>query len=453
MSKASRSGNRPGRLDPLLLACVLGASAASARAQEVPRPTPSPTPTATPTPAAPPELLVPDYNAVSDQQHAAPRPDNVPFDPELKGFIPIPGTQSMVRFGGSARVDAISDFRNNGNPNEFVPSGIPVPGQAGSDGGGHFTIQAKGSRISLEFRRPAPRHNLIRIYYENDFFGDASTASMSYRLRHFYAQVWNTLIGQTFTAFMNVDAWPDTVDYEGPNAQITRRQPQIRYTQPLARGKASRQDLFLSVEQPTSEVNTSASGFPAGTVPANPLPDLVLGYRVERRLGHLQLSAIGRKLAVESDTGPNASTFGWGVNLSGALNVAGRHKISYQVAYGEGIARYVNDLSGLNMDAGLDEKGVFKAIRVFAPLLGYTHYWSDAFRSTASVGYVRADPTASLGAFAVRKTEYAGLNLVWQPTKAFRTGLEYLHGWKETQGGSSRGGSRIDLVVRYDLVK
>jgi hypothetical protein len=188
-------------------------------------------------------------------------------------------------------------------------------------------------------------------------------------------------------------------------------------------------------------------------VPANPLPDLVLGYRVERRLGHLQLSAIGRRIAVESDTGPNASVFGWGVNLSGALNIAGRHKISYQVACGEGIARYVNDLSGLNMDAGLDEKGVFKAIRVFAPLLGYTHYWSDAFRTTASGGYVRADPVASLGAFAVRKTEYASLNLVWQPTKAFRAGLEYLYGWKETQGGSSRGGSRFDFVVRYDLVK
>src|SRR5262245_23331963 len=83
---------------------------------------------------------IPDYDAFNDQQ-AAPRPDNKPIDPALVGFIPIPGTKSMIRFGGSARLDTIYDFENNGNPNQFVPSSFPVEGQPGAGGGPRTTIE------------------------------------------------------------------------------------------------------------------------------------------------------------------------------------------------------------------------------------------------------------------------------------------------------------------------
>ncbi len=436
------------------------AQAAPKQAAPTPTPTPTATPTstppagATPTPAAPQvEGLIPDYNTVSDQQTAAPRPDNVPLDPELKGFIPIPGTQSMVKFGGYARVDSNYDFANNGNRNWWVPSSIPVPGQSGTDGGPVYTLQAKATRISLEFRRPISSSDRLRIYYENDFFGDSSSPSMTYRLRHFYGQAWNVLIGHTFTAFMNIDAWPDTIDYEGLNGIINKRQPQIRYTQPLSRGKNISQVVFLSVEQSASEINASAPGLPAGMQARNPLPDFILGYRVERKRGHLQLSALGRSLGVESDNGPSQTVFGWGFSLSGVLNLDAGDKISYQAAYGEGIARYVNDLGGLNLDAAPDSGGKLKAIPVFVPGIGYTHNWTGMFRSTAAYGYVWVEPTPSLGSLAVTRTQYATLNIVWQPTKAFRTGLEYQYGWKTTFDGASRGGSRLDFVVKYDLVK
>src|SRR5262245_20083266 len=48
-----------------------------------------------------------DTDSFADQQQAAPRPNNVPLDPELKGFIAIPGTDTIFKIGGSARVDTI----------------------------------------------------------------------------------------------------------------------------------------------------------------------------------------------------------------------------------------------------------------------------------------------------------------------------------------------------------
>jgi hypothetical protein len=140
------------------------------------------------------------------------------------------------------------------------------------------------------------------------------------------------------------------------------------------------------------------------------------------------------------------------VTLGGALNLFEKDKLSAQVTYGEGVARYINDISGENLDAALDG-GRLEAIPVLAVMAGYSHQWNDHWRSTISGGYVQADAPASLGAFAIDNTLYGSANIMWQPTTSFRMGLEYLYGRKETLDGSERDAHRLNFVVRYDLVK
>lgn len=393
-----------------------------------------------------------DYDTFNDYQQSAPRPDNRPIDPALTGFIPIPGTKSMIRFGGSARIDAIYDFENNGNPNMFVPSSLPVTGQPGADGGSRSTIQTKGSRLSFEVRRPAGESDSLRIYYENDFFNDSASSGMSYRVRHLYGQAWNLLVGQTYSAFMDIDAWPDVLDYAGPNAIINRRQPQLRYS-PLIYQGAGNMHLIFSVEQPTSDLSTSAAGIPAGATTVSRAPDGVAGWRWEGDRGHVQVAGLFRSVGYEADDGPDASVFGWGVSAAGAFNVFANDKLLWQAAYGEGMARYVNDLNGDSLDAAPNAAGDLEALPVLAATAGYVHQWSKQFRSTASYGYVHVDPEAALGPLAIEYTHYVSGNLVWHPTKAFRMGLEYLYGIKNTQGGEDGDGHRLDFVLRYDLIR
>lgn len=392
-----------------------------------------------------------DSDNFSDLQQAAPRVNNAPLDPKLKGFIAIPGTDTMFKIGGAARVDAIMDLANNGNPNLFIPSSIPVRGQSGWDGGETSALQAKGTRLSLELRRPVPFESTLRIYSEFDFFDNSTSNSMSLRVRHFYGQAWNFLIGQTFSAFMDPDAFPDVVDYQGPNGIANTRQPQIRYTLPLYKG-ASKVNAFVSVEQPNPQINTGASGFPSDSSTPTHVPDGIAGFRWEGTLGHVQTTGVFRELSYESDNGPSGDTFGWGASLSGALNLFEKDKLSAQVTYGEGVSRYINDLNGQDMDAAL-QGGHLKAIPVVAAMGGYTHQWNEHWRSTISGGYVRAQPVASLGDFAIDHTVYASANLIWQPTTSFRLGLEYLYGVKETLNGAERDAHRINFVVRYDLVR
>jgi hypothetical protein len=391
-----------------------------------------------------------DADTFGDLQQAAPRANNAPLDPKLKGFIPIPGTDTIFKIGGSARIDAIADLNNNGNPNQFLPSTIPVRDQPGWDGGERSTLHAKGTRLSLELRRPVAWDGTLRIYSEYDFFDDSTSSSMKFRVRHFYGQAWNFLIGQTFSAFMDIDAFPDVVDYQGPNGIVNRRQPQIRYTLPIHQGDTKFQ-LFASVEQPESKIDTDTDEFPDGARTLTHTPDGVAGFRWEGKLGHLQGSALFREISFESDNGPSEDTFGWGLSLSGSLNVFEKDKLSAQVTYGEGVARYINDLGGETLDAALDG-GRLEAIPVLAAMVGYTHHWNEHWRSTISGGYVHVDPPNSVGRFAIDTTYYGSVNLMWHPTTSFRMGLEYLYGRKETIDDSERDAHRLDFVVRYDLV-
>jgi hypothetical protein len=274
---------------------------------------------------------------------------------------------------------------------------------------------------------------------------------MKLRVRHFYGQAWNFLIGQTFSAFMDPDAFPDVVDYQGPNGIINRRQPQIRYTIPIHNADTKFQ-IFASIEQPDGNVDIGTDEFPSDASVINHTPDGVLGFRWEGTLGHIQGTGVFRELSFESDSGPRKNVFGWGASLSGSLNLFENDKFVAQATYGEGIARYVNDLSGEDLDATLDH-GRFKAIPVFATMAGYTHQWSEHWRSTISGGYVHVTAPEPLGPFAIDNTVYASVNLMWHPATTFRMGLEYLYGRKETLDHFERDAHRLDFVLRYDLVR
>jgi hypothetical protein len=213
-------------------------------------------------------------------------------------------------------------------------------------------------------------------------------------------------------------------------------------------------NLIFSLEQPSSEVSTTATGMPSGAETTSRTPDGVVGWRWEGGPAHMQISSIFRSIGYDNGSGPSDQTvLGWGVNGSGAFKVFSDDKLTWQLAYGEGIARYVNDLGGQSLDAAPDGAGNLKALPVFATMAGYTHQWSKQFRSTASFGYIHTGPQASLGQYAVEKTTYTSVNLMWHPTTSFRMGLEYLYGTKQTQGGEDGTGQRIDFVLRYDLIR
>ena len=380
--------------------------------------------------------------AVRDEQEAAPRPGDLTLDPKYRGFFPIPNTPVLIKLNAKPRVDITGDPHNVGNEDRFVTATIPVEGDPFKGGGHMFNINARGSQLSADVRAPS-LDGSPRFYFQNDFFGSGPN-EYNFRVRQLYGSIYNLIIGQTFSVFEDPDAWPDTVDYEGPNSAIFARRPLVRYQIPFN----DHWQLNLGVEQPGSEVDTSID---PDAVSIDHAPDAGFNVRWENsNIGHVQLGAIFRDIAVEGPLVGEQSTFGWGLNLSTALNFGENDSFQAQLTYGEGLFRYFND-DFVNNDAAFSDSGELCAIPAFGAMVGYTHKWSPWVRSTASYGYVKLDPLPSQGPDAYESTHYASLNVVWQARKRLTVGFEGLYGRKEVQSGADGDAFRFQLGIVYSI--
>ncbi len=384
----------------------------------------------------------------SEDRIPAPRIDNAPINPDMEGFFHIGGTPTMMRLGGYAKLDVIHDFKLPGDPDAFVTSSLPL----GPVPAANVTnIHARQSRINAEVRRPTP-YGPLRVYFESDLFGAGPTI---FALRHLYGQLNNVLAGWTFSAFMDIDSFPDSVDFEGPGGAVFTDQPQFRYTWPVTKANS----LAFSVEKPTTDVIVTNPDYPnvAVATPTSPIPDFVVRYRYEVPKGHLQLGtvlrSVGGAVAQPNNSFTSGHVFGWGVNLSGALQTYGKDSILFQGAHGHGIGRYIQDLIGLGADASLNASNKLVATPALGTFIAYQHYWTPAWRSTATYGYAEVQNQAGQAATFYHKTNYSSFNAIWNPFGSLNIGAEYIYGNLTAKNANRGFGSRMQLSVQYDFFK
>src|SRR6185369_1322866 len=102
--------------------------------------------------------------------------------------------------------------------------------------------------------------------------------------------------------------------------------------------------------------------------------------------------------------------------------------------------------------------GDLEALPYWSVMAGYTHRWSDTWRSTISYGYVNLDSLSSQSGASgtpgefYHTTQYASANIVWQLRKRLSIGLEGLYGIQEVRNGLDSGNHwRIQLGMVYSL--
>lgn len=388
------------------------------------------------------ESPVAERGSFNDQQQAAPRADDLTLDPKYRGFIAIPHTPVLIQFNAKPRVDMTWDPDNTGNDNRFVTAEIPVHGDADQGGDGVFNINAKASQLRVDVRAPSIG-GAPRFYYENDFYGSGG-GEFPYRVRHLFGQIYNVVVGQTFSVFEDPDIWPDTVDYEGPNSAIFARRPLVRYQHRID----PEWQMNFGIEQPESEVDLS---YDPDADNRNKAPDGGVNVRWERdEVGHVQFASIFRSIGVDGPVAGEQSTFGWGLNLSGGFEVLDRDSLQLQLTYGHGLFRYSND-DFEPADAAFDADGDLRALPYLGLMFGYTHHWNESFRSTASYGFVDIDNEHSQPGSAYHQTHYASVNLMWQLRQRLSVGIEQLYGSKETKDGNDGDAFRTQLGVVYSI--
>jgi hypothetical protein len=385
-----------------------------------------------------------EHHTFNEDEADAPRIYNAPLEPDEPGFFHLPGTQTMLRLDGSARSDFIYDPRVTALSDAFIPSSIPIPSVSGP---GNFIASIRASRAMADFLIPVGDHGEARTFIQLDFVGPNGTTAP--RLRHFYAQLDNILVGQTFTNFMDPDAFADTLDTQGANSGVSVRVPQARYSFGLGGGASA----YVSVEVPSSSIDFSIGGTPV--TPITPAPDGTLRFRNEWERGHFQLASVFRNLGVKLPDGTHESAFGWGLNTTGGINVYGQDNIVLGAAYGHGISRYMGDTAGLDLDAAPRSPTnlSLRALPLFGTYASYQHYWSSSVRSSATAGYVQLQNTAFQAASTYHKSAYSSVNLIWNPVGSLDLGAEFLYGWVKEQSGSSANDPRFQITGRYTFVK
>lgn len=357
---------------------------------------------------------------------------------------------------GFAQLDYIQDFARV-NPDwdaTLRPSRIPTQsGFYGSDG--QAILSVRQSRLGVQATLPVEGKSLY-TKFEFDLFGVGSDAGQTtFRLRHAYGQWGDWLAGQTNSLFMDIDVFPNVIDYWGPDGMVFLRNPQIRWT-PVSGANS----FALALEQPSNDIDSGqfreVDSFPQNVQGDEKYPDLTTQFRANRDWGHVQIAGILRYVGFDTpDTPsnkPKGSELGWGVDLSTNIKVLERDKILLSVVYGEGIASYMND-GGVD----LAPKGstLANASAAAVPLLGvvayYDHYWNAKWSSSIGYSTTRVDNEDLQEPTSFNTGQYASVNLLHYPAKNIMVGAEYLWGQLENNAGEKGDDSRVQVSLKYSF--
>lgn len=357
--------------------------------------------------------------------------------------------KTRVTYGGYVKLDVITERTSGGQvpsgsiARDFlIPGAIPVGGEAS---GFDTDFSARQTRFFLKTETDVGDDHKIGSHIELDFMVTAGgnervSNSFAPRVRQAYITFDNWLFGQTWSTFQDVSALPEAMDFIGPTpGTVFDRQPMIRYTNG---------GLQIALEQPETTITTpTGARIVAGD---DSVPDIVVRYNHKGEFGHLTAAAIGRVLRVnEDDFGLiNDSSFGYGISLSGKLNVGERDDFKFMATAGEGLGRYI----GLNIvnDAAVHADGSLTPIATYSGFAAYRHFWNDKWRSTLSGSYFKADNPVLLTTGLVTDESWNVFgNLVYSPVAPLDIGIEYMYAKRRIEDGASGNLQKVQMSAKY----
>lgn len=371
-----------------------------------------------------------------------------------EGTFKLPGSETSVGFYGAVHVDAYVDTkgRQSGDWASDIGSqpvaGVNVSGNDARKGKSNIT--ARTSRLGFKSSTPTEA-GMLRTTLEADFNKNPSGSdgvlnntlvsnSFSFRLRHAFGELdddWGKLLaGQTWSTFMNLDALPETVDFNGHGSGAFVRQPMIRYTAKL--GDAG--NLALALENPHGALDGGA----AQAAPyIDKRPDLVANWSIARPWGMLSAQALSTEYRYD-DGSRSAKANGHGFGLGGAFKLGAQDNLLFQFTGGKGLGRYLPATSWhiASYDA---ERNRVRLYRSDSWMFGWGHAWSERMRTNLAWGTTRIkdnwDSDFSDGYIDSKRMSEGFANVIFGVAKNMEVGLELSFGNRHTYAWTSGTGA------------
>jgi len=375
----------------------------------------------------------------------APPPPPEPVGPRLELY-------------GFAMVDVGYDFGQVGDPLWFdtlrvtkLPS---FDDQYGDDG--RFFAGVRQTRFGAKAYYPTDLGELF-TQFEFEMFGvGADAGQTTIRLRHAYGELGPIGAGQYWSPFMDIDVFPNTVEYWGPPGMAFFRNVQVRWMPVKGESRVT-----VALERPgaSADAGNYADRVQLEDVQARfPLPDLSAEARLGGKWGYVELAGILRYISWD-DAGTDAmdlsgDLIGWGVNLSSNLKFL-NHVLRLQVLYGAGVQNYMNDAPA---DVGIDTTGgAFTVDDVIAiPVFGAVAFldlnWNKMLSTSIGYSHIFIDNAAGQTDDSFRTGQYAIVNAMITPVKNFMFGPELQWGRRENfNDGFDVQDWRIQVSFKYNF--
>jgi hypothetical protein len=360
--------------------------------------------------------------------------------PEERGFlIRTADGKSQLRIRGSVRLHGVFDLNGLQNQNLFSVYDIPV-GDANTTEP-RFSMSVNQTRIGLEALRWTTLGDVF-IRIEGDFYGQSN----NFRLRHAFGQLNSFSGGLTWSTFGDVASIPQTVDLDGPPSSVAERTVQIRYS------KSATDDLrwAVSVESPEPDIESP------DTIRVEPafqsFPNIVARVRKFGDWGHTQLAVIVRSISAKDVEANTDYLAGFGILLSGTMELTPENELFYQVVYGSAISKLIGGLTGRGLDVVYNPTtGKYETITTMGGYISFSHSWKEDLSSNLTIGMINLRNKDFQPDDAFGFSGYGSFNLFWEATAGSRLGVEYSYGRRQDKDGSSGDANRLAFIIYYDF--
>jgi hypothetical protein len=368
------------------------------------------------------------------------------------------GEKNWFQVYGFAMTDVGYNF-NQIHPDWFDvvrPTKLPtVKNEYGTDGNAFFSVRQ--TRFGVKSSTQTELGELF-TQFEWEMFGTGGDAGQTtIRLRHAYGELGQFGVGQYWSPFMDIDVFPNTVEYWGPNGMAFFRNVQVRWM-PI-KGDTR---LTFALERPgaSADAGEYSDRIELSGVKARfPLPDLSAEYRSAHDWGYVELAGIVRYMKWEDqivgvgEKDLTGDAIGWGLNLSSNLKLGKDNVVRLSVLYGAGVQNYMNDAP---VDVAIDttEKN-----GVAIPLLGVVafleHNWSEKFATAIGFSMLDIDNTDGQSYDAFSMGQYAIGNIIYYPVKDVMMVAELQYGNRENFGElpSTHPNYNKDYLKTADILK
>lgn len=350
--------------------------------------------------------------------------------------------------GGYVALRAAYSFNRTVNNLDMVPYDIPM--EASPATRQELRFDASTSRIFLRGIANTNKLGQVHIFFDVDFRGGAS-GSYTPRIRSGYVSMLGLTVGRDVTTFCDLTAAPTTIDFQGPNAYNFNFATMIRYEHAFLKDHLK---VGVAAEMPavSGTYGTTLSYIPQ-RVPDFPI---YLQYSWgKNRDSHIRASAVFRDMYYYNEARTTEDDlFGWGVQFSGNIKITKYLELFMNGVYGEGITRYIQDLTNSGLD--FTPNPVDNSAAQATPMYG----WQAAAQINilpnlfVSGGYSTVAVCKKNGYWSenqYKQGQYVFGNVFYNLTPRFVIAAEYLWGRRKDVNGVKADANRVNILAKYNF--